>query len=125
MDQKRLRQLVNVTVFIVMMFFIIAGLIVSVPLLALIFGPKPSRLIALFGVIPITSIILYILVSLGIAVGMLFWKPFLTTSQARECFFEPVTPENEIPKFFNSLFVKPYYKLAFLIFPEVKEEFKQ
>ncbi|MCU0665574.1 MAG: hypothetical protein MUF05_00530 [Candidatus Omnitrophica bacterium] len=125
MNKEKFKQLVNFIAFLVMMFVIFVGIIASICFLAFIFGPKPSRFIIFCAVLPLTGTMLYIFTFLGMGVGMLLWKPFLTVEQAKEYFFEPVTPESEIPQLLNSLFIKPYYKLSFLIFPKVKEEFKR
>ena len=104
----------------------IAGLLIflyfSIPFLKSL-GPDPNRLIVIFVVLPLMVGAAGVFAYLGMAVNMVVWKPFLTTEQARAYIFEPVTPRSEIPKFLDVLFVRPYYKLASLIYPKVQGPF--
>jgi hypothetical protein len=104
----------------------IIGLLVfiyfSIPFLKSL-GPDPNRLLVIFVVLPLMVAVGAVFAYLGMAVNMVVWKPFLTTEQAREYIFEPVTPRSEIPKFINVLFVRPYYRLASLIYPKVQGRF--
>jgi hypothetical protein len=104
----------------------IAGLLVfiyfSIPFLKSL-GPDPNRFVVIFVVLPLMVAAGAVFAYLGIAVNMIVWKPFLNTEQAKEYIFEPVTPRSEIPKLFNVLFVRPYYRLASLIYPKVQGQF--
>ena len=87
-------------------------------------GSAPNRLIVIFIILPIMVITGAIMAYLGIGVAFFLWKPFLSLEEVKKFIFEPRTPEEEIPRIINMLFVKPYYTLANLIYPKIeKNEF--
>jgi len=100
---------------------IILALFLLLPLLKRL-GPDPNRFIVIFVVLPAVVIIAAIVGYLGIFLAMLLWKPLLSSEEARKFIFEPRTPEDEIPRAINLIFVKPYYKMARLIYPDVEND---
>jgi hypothetical protein len=100
---------------------IILAMFLLLPLLKKL-GPDPNRLIVIFIVLPAVVIIAAIVGYLGIFLAMLLWKPLLSSEEARKFIFEPRTPEDEIPRAINLIFVKPYYKMARLIYPDVEND---
>jgi hypothetical protein len=119
--------LFDVSGVVLMLAGFIIGLLVfiyfSIPFLKSL-GPDPNRLVVIFVVLPLMVAAAAVFAYLGIAVNMIVWKQFLTNEQAKEYIFEPVTPRSEIPKVFNILFVKPYYRLASFIYPKVRGQFE-
>jgi ABC-type lipoprotein release transport system permease subunit len=117
----------NVSGMVLMLAGFIFGLLVfiyfSIPFLKSM-GPNPNRLVVIFVVLPLMVAVAGLFAYLGIAVSMIVWKPFLNTEQAREYIFEPVTPRSEITKVFSVLFVRPYYRLASLVYPKVQGQFE-
>jgi hypothetical protein len=85
-------------------------------------GDNPNRLIVIFVVLPVVVLIAAIVSYLGIFLAMLIWKPTLSTDGAGKYIFEPRTPDEEIPRAINLIFVKPYYKMARLIYPDVEDD---
>lgn len=100
---------------------IILAMFLLLPLLKKL-GPDPNRFIVIFVVLPVIVIIAAIVGYLGIFLAMLLWKPLLGSGEARKFIFEPRTPEDEIPRAINSIFVKPYYKMARLIYPDAESD---
>jgi len=100
---------------------IILAMFLLLPLLKKL-GPDPNRFIVIFVVLPVIVIIAAIVGYLGIFLAMLLWKPLLGSEEARKFIFEPRTPEDEIPRAINSIFVKPYYKMARLIYPDAESD---
>ena len=98
---------------------IILAMFLLLPLLKRL-GPDPDRFIVIFVVLPVVVIIAAIVSYLGIFLAMLLWKPFLSSEEAGKYIFEPRTPEGEIPRAINLIFVKPYYKMARLIYPDAE-----
>ena len=98
---------------------IILAMFLLLPLLKKL-GPDPNRLIVIFVVLPVVVIIAAIVGYLGIFLAMLLWKPLLSSEEARKYIFEPRTPDDEIPRAINLIFVKPYYKMARLIYPDAE-----
>ena len=84
-------------------------------------GSAPNRLIVIFIILPIMVIIGAIMAYLGIGVAFILWKPFLSSEEVKKIIFEPRTPEEEIPRIINMLFVKSYYTLANLIYPKIEK----
>jgi hypothetical protein len=100
---------------------IILAMFLLMPLLKRL-GDDPNRLIVIFVVLPVVVFIAAIVAYLGIFLAMLIWKPLLSSEQARKYIFEPRTPDDEIPHAINLIFVKPYYKMARLIYPDVEND---
>jgi hypothetical protein len=100
---------------------IILAMFLLLPLLKRL-GPDPNRLIVIFVVLPVIVIIAGIVGYLGIFLAMLLWKPLLSPKEARKFIFEPRTPEDEIPRAINLIFVRPYYKMARLIYPDAEND---
>jgi len=98
---------------------IILAMFLLLPLLKRL-GPDPNRFIVIFVVLPVVVIIAAIVGYLGIFLAMLLWKLFLSSEEARKYVFEPRSPEDEIPRAINLIFVKPYYKMARLIYPDAE-----
>ena len=85
-------------------------------------GDNPNRFIVIFIVLPVVVIIATIVGYLGIFLVMLLWKPLLSSEEAKKYVFEPRTPDDEIPRAINLIFVRPYYKIARLIYPDVEKD---
>jgi hypothetical protein len=100
---------------------IILAMFLLLPLLKRL-GDNPNRFIVIFVVLPVIIIIAAIVGYLGIFLAMLLWKPLLSSEEARKYIFEPRTAEDEIPRAINLIFVKPYYKVARLIYPDAENE---
>jgi hypothetical protein len=100
---------------------IILAIFLLLPLLKKL-GDDPNRLIVMFVVLPVVVIIAAIVGYLGIFLAMLLWKPLLDSEEARKYVFEPRTPDDEIPRAINLIFVKPYYKMARLIYPNAEHD---
>jgi hypothetical protein len=100
---------------------IILAMFLLLPLLNKL-GDNPNLYIVIFVVLPVIIIIAVIVGYLGIFLAMLLWKPLLNSEEARKYVFEPRTPDDEIPRAINLIFVKPYYKMARLIYPDVENE---
>ena len=100
---------------------IILAMFLLLPLLKRL-GDDPNRFIVIFVVLPVIVIIAAIVGYLGIFLAMLLWKPLLSSGEARKYVFEPRTPEDEIPRAINLIFVKPYYKMARLIYPDAEND---
>lgn len=100
---------------------IILAIFLLLPLLKKL-GDDPNRFIVIFFVLPAIVIIAAIIGYLGIFVAMLLWKPLLSSEEARKYVFEQRTPDDEIPRAINLIFVKPYYKMARLIYPDVEND---
>ena len=100
---------------------IILAIFLLLPLLKAL-GDDPNRFIVIFVVLPVIVVIAAIVGYLCIFLAMLVWKPILSSEEARKYIFEPRTPENEIPRAINLIFVKPYYKMARLIYPDVEND---
>ena len=100
---------------------IILAMLFLLPLLKRL-GPDPNRLIVIFFVLPVVVIIAAIVGYLGIFLAMLLWKPLLSSEEAGRYIFEPRTPDDEIPRAINLIFVKPYYKMARLIYPDAEND---
>ena len=100
---------------------IILAMFLLLPLLKKL-GNDPNRFIVIFVVLPVVVIIAAIVGYLGIFLAMLLWKPLLSSEEARKFIFEPRTPDDEIPRAINLIFVKPYYKMARLIYPDVEND---
>ena len=100
---------------------IILAMFLLLPLLKRL-GPDPNRFIVIFVVLPVVVIIAAIVGYLGIFLAMLLWKPLLSSEEARKFIFEPRTPDDEIPRGINLIFVKPYYKMARLIYPNAEND---
>ena len=100
---------------------IILAMFLLLPLLKRL-GDDPNRLIVIFIVLPVVVVIAAIISYLGIFLAMLLWKPFLSSGEARKYVFEPRSPEDEIPRAINLIFVKPYYKMARLIYPDAEND---
>ena len=98
---------------------IILAMFLLLPLLKRL-GDDPNRFIVIFVVLPVVVIIAAIVGYLGIFLAMLLWKPLLSSEEARKFIFEPRTPDDEIPRVINLIFVKPYYKMARLIYPDAE-----
>ena len=100
---------------------IILAMFLLLPLLKRL-GDDPNRLIVIFVALPVIVLIAAIVAYLGIFLAMLLWKPMLSSEQARKYIFEPHTPNEEIPRAINLIFVRPYYKMARLIYPDVEND---
>lgn len=100
---------------------IILAMFLLLPLLKKL-GDDPNRFIVIFVVLPAVVIIAAIVAYLCIFLAMLLWKPLLSSEEAKKYVFEPRTPECEIPRAINLIFVKPYYKMARLIYPDVEND---
>ena len=100
---------------------IILAMFLLLPLLKKL-GPDPNRFIVIFVVLPVVVIIAAIVGYLGIFLAMLLWKPLLSSEEARKFIFEAHTPDDEIPRVINLIFVKPYYKMARLIYPDAEND---
>ena len=85
-------------------------------------GDNPNRFIVIFIVLPVVVIIATIVGYLGIFLVMLLWKPLLSSEEARKYIFELRTPDDEIPRAINLIFVKPYYKMAGLIYSDLEND---
>ena len=109
---------------LLMLLGFVAGIILAIfillPLLKAL-GPDPNRLVVIFVVLPAVVIIAGIVGYVGIFLAMLLWKPLLSPDEARKYVFEPRTPDDEIPRAINLIFVKPYYKMANLIYPDAEK----
>ena len=117
--------LFKITSVIFMLSGFLAGIIISIfPLLPLFkkLGPDPNRFVVIFVVLPVMVIIGAIFGYVGIFLAMLLWKPFLSNQEAKKFVFEPRTPDEEIPRAVNLIFVKPYYKLAKLVYPDAEKD---
>lgn len=117
--------LFTVSISLLMLIGFVGGIILAMflllPLLKRL-GPDPNRFIVIFVVLPVVVIIALIVGYLGIFLAMLLWKPLLGSEEARKFIFEPRTPEDEIPRAINLIFVKPYYKMARLIYPDAEND---
>ena len=100
---------------------IILAMFLRLPLLKRL-GDDPNRFVVIFVVLPVIVIIAAIVGYLGIFLAMLLWKPLLSSEEARKFIFEPRTPDSEISRAINLIFVKPYYKMARLIYPDVEKD---
>jgi len=100
---------------------IILAMFLLLPLLKRL-GDDPNRFIVIFVVLPVVVAIAAIVSYLCIFLAMLLWKPLLSTEEARKYVFEPRTPDEEIPRAINLIFVKPYYTMARLIYPDVEND---
>ena len=100
---------------------IILAIFLLLPLLKRL-GPDPNRFIVIFVVLPVIVIITGIVSYLCIFLAMILWKPLLSSEEARKFIFEPRTPDDEIPRVINLIFVKPYYKMARLIYPDAEND---
>jgi Na+/melibiose symporter-like transporter len=100
---------------------VILAMFLMLPMLKML-GPDPNRFIVIFVVLPVVVIIAAIVGYLGIFMAMLLWKPLLSSEEARKYVFEPRTPDDEIPRAINLIFVKPYYKIARLIYPDAEND---
>jgi len=102
----------------------IAGIVFSILLLLpslKSLGTNPNRFIPIFVVLPIVVLIGTVFSFLGIAITLVLWKPFLTPQQAKKFVFGSRTPEEAIPRVIHLPLVKPYYKLAGLIYPQINK----
>jgi hypothetical protein len=117
--------LFKTSISLLMLIGFICGIILAIflllPLLKKL-GDDPNRLIVMFVVLPVVVIIAAIVGYLGIFLAMLLWKPLLNSEEARKYVFEPRTPDDEIPRAINLIFVKPYYKMARLIYPNAERD---
>jgi len=117
--------LFTVSISLLMLIGFVGGIILAMflllPLLKRL-GPDPNRFIVIFVVLPVVVIIALIVGYLGIFLAMLLWKPLLGSEEARKFIFEPRTPDDEIPRAINLIFVKPYYKMARLIYPDAESD---
>lgn len=100
---------------------IILAMFLLLPLIKRL-GDDPNRFIVIFVVLPAVVIIAAIVGYLGIFLAMLLWKPLLSSQEARKYVFETRTPDDEIPRVINLIFVRPYYKIARLIYPDAENE---
>jgi NhaP-type Na+/H+ or K+/H+ antiporter len=100
---------------------IILAIFLLLPLLKRL-GDDPNRFIVIFIVLPVVVFIAAFVGYLGIFLAMLLWKPLLSSDEAKRYVFEPRTPDDEIPGVINLVFVKPYYKMARLIYPDVEND---
>ena len=128
MKNKLLKLIVNISSFLLSMLSGLAGLFIFflavMPLLLFKLGPQPNRLIIIFLVLPLAAAALSIFYLLGVAISMILWKFLLDKEEIKEYFFEPLPKDWEVSRLHSFLFVKPYYKIALFIFPELKKEFK-
>jgi len=99
---------------------IVLAMFLLLPLLKRL-GDDPNRFIVIFVVLPVVVIIAAVVAYLGIFLAMLLWKPLLSSEEARQYIFEPRTPDDEIPRAINLIFVKPYYTMARLIYPDAED----
>ena len=100
---------------------IILAMFLLLPLIKRL-GDDPNRFIVIFIVLPTIVIIAAIVGYLGIFLAMLLWKPLLSSEEAKKYVFKPRTPDDEIPRAINLIFVRPYYKIARLIYPDVEKD---
>ena len=98
---------------------IILAIFLMLPMLKRL-GPDPNRFVVIFVVLPVVVVIAAIVGYLSIFLAMLLWKPLLSSEEAGKYVFGPRTPEEEIPRAINLIFVKPYYKMARLIYPDAE-----
>jgi hypothetical protein len=117
--------LFRISSFLLMLIGFVCGIILAIffllPLLRRL-GDDPNRFIVIFIVLPVIVIVAAIVGYLGIFLAMLLWKPLLISQEARKYVFEPRTPDDEIPRAINLIFVRPYYKMARLIYPDVEND---
>ncbi len=117
--------LFTVSISLLMLIGFVGGIILAMFLLLPFLkrlGDDPNLFIVIFVVLPVIVIIALIVSYLGIFLAMLLWKPLLSSEEARKYVFEPRTPDDEIPRAINLIFVKPYYKMARLIYPDAEND---
>lgn len=112
--------LFNISVAILMLTGFCVGItaliLLLLPLLKKL-GPDPNLFIVLFVVTPALVVTGAIVGYLGIILTLLLWKPFLNSEEARKIVFEPYPDDTSR---IILILVKPYYKMARLIYPDAE-----